>query len=136
MEAGESQVKLRQRMTDLLRMGVVDEKGHGVLQSVLMQLYNDCERQRQACMNQADSFRAQAKMAEGQANGFAAVSSIVYNTINGFVVQAERAAIESAERAKEREEAARVAGQPQGEAAQPVVSVETTKGRKPRAKKE
>jgi hypothetical protein len=38
-------------------------------------------------------------MAQGQANGYSAIASIVYGTIDGFIKQTERAALEIAEAA-------------------------------------
>lgn len=99
MENGEALTRLRTRMVDALKTGVVDEKHHGLVQQVLLQIMNDAERQRQACLSQVEAFKNQIVMAQGQANGYAAIASIVYGTIDGFIKQTERAAAEVQEAA-------------------------------------
>lgn len=96
---GEALVKLRNRMTDALKMGVVDEKHHGIVQQILLQIMNDAERQKQSCLNQVETLQSQIMMARGQANGYTTITSIVYATLDGFIKQAERAVAEERERA-------------------------------------
>lgn len=99
MENGEALVRLRNRMVDALKTGVVDEKHHGLVQQILLQIMNDAERQRQSCLSQVEAFKNQIVMAQGQANGYSAIASIVYGTIDGFIKQTERATLEKVEAA-------------------------------------
>ena len=87
-------------MVDALKTGVVDEKHHGLVQQILLQIMNDAERQRQQCLSQVEAFKNQIVMAQGQANGYSAIASIVYGTLDGFIKQSERAAVESGEAAE------------------------------------
>src|SRR5579885_2256319 len=101
MAFGEDIIKLRQRVQDAIKKGVVSQDGKEIFEATLIQIMNDAERNRQNCLTQAENLRRQASVFDGQAGAFASVSSIVYNVLNGFVTAAER---EEAERQRLEEE--------------------------------
>lgn len=117
--------KLRQRMTDAVRVGLVSgEENKNIFQGTLIQILNEAERARQGQVSAAQRLREQASAAEAQANAYAMIGNLVYNVLDGYVRQAEKANREEAERRAEREaekvEAAKVVDVP---AEQPLVEV-------------
>jgi hypothetical protein len=102
----ENIAKLRARVSDAVRKGLVDLNGKQFLEATLIQIMNDAEKNRQNCLTQAENLRRQANTFEGQAGAFASISSIVFNVINGFVAVAERDEEERAAQAAEKAEAA------------------------------
>lgn len=90
MSFGEDILKLRQRVQDAIKKGVVAQDGKEIFEATLVQIMNDAERNRQNCVTQAENLRRQASVFDGQAGAFASVSSIIYNVLNGFVTAAER----------------------------------------------
>jgi hypothetical protein len=90
MAFGEDILKLRQRVQDAIRSGVVAQDGKEIFEATLIQIMNDAERNRQNCVTQAENLRRQASVFDGQAGAFASVSSIIYNVLNGFVTLAEK----------------------------------------------
>ena len=90
MAYAEDILKLRKRINDALEKNVISGEVKDFYEATLLEIMNDAERQRQNCLNQADTLKRQAAIAEGQAAAFSMISSIVYNVINGYVVQAEK----------------------------------------------
>jgi hypothetical protein len=97
-------VKLRKRVSDAVRAGVVEEADHGIYEATLIQILNESERQRVRCSNLVDEFKRKAAQAEAQASAYSQVSSIIYNVINGYVLLAEKSQREEEDRAQERKE--------------------------------
>lgn len=97
-------VKLRKRMLDALNLGVVDPSVKDFYEATLIQIMNESERQRQACVTRAEELRRQAAVADGQANAFIQVSSIVYNVLNSYILVEEKSKREELERAAELKE--------------------------------
>lgn len=93
--------RLRKRLTDLLRLGAATPE---TFQQTLMQLWNENERRRQSCMQEAEDHLRKYHQLVAQAHAFSAQSSIAFNVINGYVIIEERRIQEEAERAKERAE--------------------------------
>lgn len=91
MGYAEELFKLRKRMIDAATSGVVDDSSKNLVETLLIQIMNDGEKNRQSCLTQADSLRKQAATLEGQAGAFSSINSIVYNVLNGFVKSAEMA---------------------------------------------
>lgn len=89
MSFSEDIIKLRQRVNDAVKRGLVSSD-KDLFEASLIQIMNDAEKNRQNCIAQSDSLRKQASLFDGQAGAFASVSSIVYNVLNGFVTAAER----------------------------------------------
>lgn len=104
MAYAEDLVKLRKRMVDALGAGVVTAESKDTFEATLIQIMNEAERQRQACVARAEDLRRQAAIADGQSHAFTQVSSIVYSVINGYVTIAEKQRAEELERAAEFEE--------------------------------
>lgn len=105
MSYSEDIVKLRRRMVDAVSSGVVDSSSKEIYEATLIQIMNEAERQRQKTLTQAEQLRRQVAVLEGQSSGYAAISSIIYNVLNGFVVAAERNTQEEKElKAEEKEE--------------------------------
>ena len=80
-----SLIRLRQRLLDLQKMGGLEPAEFGTFQQTLMQIYQESERRRQSCMGQAESLKRQAAGAESQAHAFSAISSILYNIVDGQI---------------------------------------------------
>lgn len=97
MSYSEDLIKVRKRIADAVAQGVLEPKLKDFYEATLIQIMNESERQRQHCTAQAEQLRKQAATLDGQASGFAAQSSIVYNVLNMFILQAEKAAAEEAE---------------------------------------
>ena len=94
-------LKMRNRMADAFAVGLFSDENKSAVETMLIQIMNDCEKNRQACVANAESHRRQAGVADGQAQGFASMSSVIYGVINGYVMKAEQAAAEEAARAAE-----------------------------------
>lgn len=90
MSYAEEVLKLRKKLIDAVTAGVVDANSKTTIEAFLIQIMNESEKNRQQCMSQAEELKKRASSIEGQAAGFTAVGSIVYNVINGFIQAAER----------------------------------------------
>jgi hypothetical protein len=101
MAYAEDLIKLRKRVSDALSLGVVDDAAKDLYEATLIQVMNEAEKQRQACVARAEDMRRQAAIADGQSHAFSQVSSIVYSVINGFVFAAEKQKREEQEFAAE-----------------------------------
>jgi len=82
--------KLRKRIIDAVEQEVLDPKLREFYEATMIQIMNESERQRQTCVQQAETLRRQAATLDGQASAFAMQSSIVYNVLNSFVLMAEK----------------------------------------------
>lgn len=120
-------VKLRKRMLDALNFGVVDESLKDFYEATLIQIMNESERQRQACVTRAEELRRQAAVADGQANAFIQVNSIVYNVLNSYILAAEKSKREELERAEELKEKQKLLESMQQAQEAEAVKVEDTK---------
>lgn len=101
MAYAEDLVKLRKRILDAMSFDLVNSDSKELYEATLIQIMNEAERQRQACVARAEELRRQAGVADGQANAFTQMGSIIYNVLNGYVMAAERQKREEAERAAE-----------------------------------
>jgi hypothetical protein len=109
MSHHEELAKLRKRMLDAITLGVVDLRGRDFYEATLIQIMNEAERQRQFCVKQAEDFRRQAAIADGQASAYNATISVVFNVLNGLVTQAERSLEQEKMREAEEKEKAEYA---------------------------
>jgi hypothetical protein len=94
-------IRLRRRVSDLVRLGAATPETY--IQTVL-QLFQEVERRRQACMSEADDYLRKHHALVAQAHGFSSMSSILFSIINGFATLEERRLQEMTDRAKERAE--------------------------------
>lgn len=94
MSYAEDLLKLRKRVLDAVKSGLIDDKQKDFYEATLIQIMNEAERQRQHCTQQAENLRKQASVLDGQASGYSSQSSIVYNVLNSYILAAERAAQE------------------------------------------
>lgn len=101
--------RLRRRLGDLLRLGAATPE---TFQQTLMQLWNENERRRQSCLQEAEEHLRKYHSLVAQAHAFSAQSSIVYSIVNGYVTIEERRLQELADR--EREKAAEAAAETAG----------------------
>ena len=90
MGYNEDLIQIRQRVSDLLNQGAITPNSKDFYEGTLIQVMNDAERNRQNCMVAAENLKRQVSMMEGQASGFAAVSSMVLAVLNGFVKKTEQ----------------------------------------------
>jgi hypothetical protein len=89
MSYNEELIKLRSRLLDAVREGVVGKDSKEAFEAILTQIMNDAERSRQNCLLQVDNLKKQSVMIEGQANAFGSVINIIYSAINSYVSAAE-----------------------------------------------
>lgn len=101
MSYAESIIRLRARVQDALKKGLIDNNGKDFFEATLIQIMNDAEKNRNNCLTQAENLRRQAAVFDGQAAAFGSVASIVFNVINGYVTVAEK---DEEERLKAEEE--------------------------------
>lgn len=96
-------VRIRTKLLDLQRTGVLSAEGFPTYQQTILQILQECERRKQGLFSQVQTLRAQASAAESQAHAFSAMGSILYNIINGYVENEQRRIEEEQRRAAERE---------------------------------
>lgn len=112
-------LKLRRRVKDLLGLGYMSEESAGTYEQTVLQVWQEADRGRVNCLQQAETLKRQAAAAEAQAQAFTMMSSILYNVVNGFVEAGNRRVREDAERqaeldvrAKQDEQEAQVPARP------------------------
>jgi len=103
MNHEEQLLKIRQRTVDALKVGMVDESHHGIYQTTLIQILNDCERGRQSQASAIENLKRQIAVAEGQVHAYSMIGNVIYTVLDNLVRSAEKAAKEIAERRTERE---------------------------------
>ena len=91
--------RLRMRVGELLRLGALTPE---TFQQTVMQVWQEGERRRQTCLQEAEEHLRRYHASISQASAFAAQSSILYSVVNGYVVIEERKNAELAERAREK----------------------------------
>jgi hypothetical protein len=91
-------VKLRARMNDLLRMGVLSPEGSGMYQQTVLQLLQEFDRRKASCLEQAEHLRRQAAAAEAQAAAFGVSGSVLFAVVNGYIDLEEKRIREDQER--------------------------------------
>lgn len=101
MSYADDLIRLRKRMQDALGLGVVDNNSKDLYEATLIQVMNEAEKQRQACVSRAEDLRRQAAIADGQSHAFVQVSSIIYSVLNGYIVAAEKQRQEEIDHAAE-----------------------------------
>lgn len=101
MSYADDLVKLRKRLTDAISVGLVDPSHKDFFEASLIQIMNDAEKNKQNCLTTAENLKRQAAVAEGQAQAFSSMSSIIYNVINALIVQTERNKLDEARRFQE-----------------------------------
>jgi len=133
MSYAEDIIKLRKRVLDAVQVGVVDSNLKDFYEATLLQIMNESERQRQNAVAQAETLRKQASVLDGQAAAYSAMSSVVYNVLNAYIVQAERN--QANELAREAERAEKEAYMNSLENSPDVESVESEDSKKKTKKK-
>jgi hypothetical protein len=96
-------LRLRRRVKDLLSLGYMTEESGGTYEQTILQVWQEADRGRVNCLQQAETLKRQAAAAEAQAGAFTMMSSILYNVVNGFVEAGNRRSREDAERKAEEE---------------------------------
>lgn len=120
----EEALKLRKRLLDFQRLGAMNPESFATYQQTILQLWQEAERRRQACLTQSETFKRQAAAAESQAHAFSAMSSILYSVVNGYVEIEEKRLREIAERQAERQEIQQQEPEKQPEVTEPVKPIE------------
>jgi hypothetical protein len=95
---------LRKRMVEAVQIGMVNQDAGGVLETVLIQIVNEAERNKQRCDQLSYDYKRQAAQAEAQANAYTQIQSIVYAVLNGFVNAAAAAVEQEKQREQTKEE--------------------------------
>jgi hypothetical protein len=101
MDHSEHVLRLRGRLTEAVRAGHWKEDSN-LFQATLISILNEAERERIRHSNAAQKAREQASFEDGHAAAFSLVMSMVYNVLNGFITQSEKAALEEQERLNEK----------------------------------
>jgi len=104
MSYADDLVKLRKRLMDAIAVGLIDPSQKDFFEASLIQMMNDAEKNKQNCLTTAENLKKQAAIAEGQAQAFSSMSSIIYNVINALIIQGERSKLDEERRAQEVEE--------------------------------
>jgi len=78
-------VKLRSRMNDLLRAGLVTPEGFGMYQQTVLQLLQEFDRRKATCFQQAETLKSQAAASEAQGHAFSVCGSILFSVVNGYM---------------------------------------------------
>jgi len=104
MSYADDLVKLRKRLMDAIAVGLIDPSQKDFFEASLIQMMNDAEKNKQNCLTTAENLKKQAAIAEGQAQAFSSMSSIIYNVINALIIQSERNKLDEERRAQELEE--------------------------------
>ena len=104
MSYADDLVKLRKRLMDAITVGLINPSQKDFFEASLIQMMNDAEKNKQNCLTTAENLKKQAAIAEGQAQAFSSMSSIIYNVINALIIQSERNKLDEERRAQELEE--------------------------------
>ena len=104
MSYADDLVKLRKRLMDAIAVGLINPSQKDFFEASLIQMMNDAEKNKQNCLTTAENLKKQAAIAEGQAQAFSSMSSIIYNVINALIIQGERSKLDEERRAQEVEE--------------------------------
>lgn len=92
--------RLRKRVSDLMRMNSLTPE---TFQQMVFQLFQESERRRQTCLQEAEEHLRKYHALLSQAGAFSAQGSILFAVVNGFATLEERRIQEMADRAKEKE---------------------------------
>jgi hypothetical protein len=101
MEFSDAVAKLRVRMLDAISLGIGKDNPAEFVLAALIQVMNEAERHKQACVAQMISHRESAKAAEHQASAYSQVHSVVWSVYNGLIEAEERSIRERKEREAE-----------------------------------
>jgi hypothetical protein len=91
--------KLRKRLMDLIRLGAATPD---TFQQALMQIWQETERRRIACLSEAEEHLRKYHALVSQAHAFTSQGSIAYAVIDGYVQLEEKRLREMSERAAEK----------------------------------
>jgi HD-like signal output (HDOD) protein len=97
-------LRLRKRVKDLMALDYMTPESAGTYEQTILQFWQEVDRQRMVCLQQAETLRRQASAAEAQAGAFTAIGSILFNVVNGFVEAGQKKAQEEIERATLRQQ--------------------------------
>jgi hypothetical protein len=101
-------LELRQKFNEAINHDVYGRDSNNTL-ATLIQILNEAERMTQQCLTQAENLRRQAKEAEGKAEAFKIIPSIIQSVVGGYINLAKKDAEELAEtRRQEAEDAEEV----------------------------
>lgn len=104
MPHAEDIVVLRQKLIELQTSGLLpDQEGAAMYQATLLQFMNEAERRRAEHLSAAERCRMQAVAEENQAKAYSAMSSIVFDIINGYLNKAQQMVEEARERTETEE---------------------------------
>ena len=94
--------KLRARLLDAKNLKIGEDSPQDFALGMMMQLMNEAERQRQACIREMHSHRELAKAAEYQASAYAQVHNMAWAVYDGFIRAEEKSITERKERELEK----------------------------------
>ena len=77
--------RLRLRLLDLQKTGMLDPRSFGTYQQTIFQVLQETVRRKESCFAQAATLRQQAAAAEAQGHAFSTMGSILHSVVNGYV---------------------------------------------------
>ena len=98
----EEMLLLRKRLLDLQKTGMLTPESFPTYQQTILQIWQETERRRMSCLEQAQTLRTQAMQAEAQSHAFSVMGSLLYAVINGYVVLENRRVADEQERARQK----------------------------------
>lgn len=119
MSYADDLLKLRKRLIDAISVGLIEPGQKDFFEASLIQMMNDAEKNRQNCLTTAENLKKQAAIAEGQAQAFSSMSSIIYNVINALILQNERNKADEERRAQEVAEMQKLTNEQEPEKSKP-----------------
>jgi len=87
--------RLRLRLLDLQKTGMLDPRSFGTYQQTIFQVLQETVRRKESCFQQAATLRQQAAAAEAQGHAFSTMGSILHSVVNGYVDLEERRVAET-----------------------------------------
>ena len=105
MGFAEDVARIRLKFADAVKAGVFESENSDIVLATYIQIMNEAEKNKQSSMAAIETWKQNIANAQGQVNVWSSIGSMVFNVLNGYVQQAEKAAKEAAEREAERESA-------------------------------
>lgn len=102
MSYDEEMIKIRQKLLDAQKVGLINGDTSGVYQQTILQIHQEAERRKQSCLQQAETLLRQSQAAQAQGAAFGMIGSILYNIIDNFVIAQSRAIEEEKRLAEEK----------------------------------
>lgn len=111
MGFNEDLIKLRAKLVEAVRLGVVEGEGADIYQATLINVLAESEKRRQECVKEMERLRGLLTNMEGQERAFGQVGYLLFQIIDGYIVAAQKSAREEAAMKEEMDEKKRMAAE-------------------------